>query len=65
MDELQEFAAGQRVDWMCLPRGGYGYLTKVPALVVRKTPSGRYTIRVIKTGQLRTVARLSIVEANP
>ncbi len=43
-DELHE---GQEVTWLFGPRGGYGYLHPVPAVVVKATPK-RVTIDALR-----------------
>lgn len=46
-----QWSIGDRIDWLHEPRGGYGYIIRVPG-VVRKVTSKRVQIEVQKaTGE--------------
>ena len=57
--ESLQLNPGDRVEYLRESRGGYGLVARLPAIVIRKTPSGRYTVR-LNSGRTVTVSRMAL-----
>lgn len=53
--EARQLEPGQRVVWRHQPRGGYGYVIRVPATVVRRTAKRVLIAAQLKTGATKNV----------
>lgn len=50
-----KFTTGQQVIWSSQPRGGYGYILDIPAVVVSVTPKRVRICAALKAGGVKLV----------
>jgi hypothetical protein len=53
---MATFEAGQAVTWRHVPRGGYGYVMRVPATVVKQTPKRVQILAELKVGGYKLIS---------